>query len=122
MLKRSEWSAPLKDRSLVWLLIIQVVLLIVILAISVFRIQVSDILVPVRYTGYGVTFIYRDQWFSQYGYLIFGLLVAGMNTFFAVKTYKARRMLSLGLMGLTVFLLVMTLIVSNAVINLTPTL
>lgn len=120
MIKRADWLAITKDRAAVLLLVLIVLGVIAIILTTVLRIQPSDIQVPVRFTGYGQSNIDRDLWYTQIGYTGFGVLLAVINGFLAIKIHATNRMLGLGLMGMTIFLLVLALIISNAVFNLAP--
>ena len=122
MIKRADWLAIGKDRTAILLLISMVVLALVIIVTTALRIHVSDIQVPVRFTSYGQTNIYRDQWYNHLSYSAFAVLICGLNGFLAVKTYQINRMLSLGFLGLTVFLMVLAVIIMTAIFNLTPSL
>jgi hypothetical protein len=122
MIKRADWLAIGKDRAAVLLLIGMVILAVVVIVTTVLRIHISDIQVPVRFTGYGQTNIYRDQWYNHLSYAAFAVLICGLNGFLAVKTYQINRMLSLGFLGLSVFLLILVVVISNAIFTLTPSL
>lgn len=122
MIKRADWLAITKDRAAIVLLILMILGAIVIIATTFLRIHPSDIQIPVRFTGYGQSNIERDQWYTQISYAVFGLLIVVINGYLSVKLYSVKRMLGLGFMGASIFILVLTLIISNAVFNLAPTL
>lgn len=122
MIKRADWLAVAKDRSAVILFLAVVALVITLTAVTVLRIHVSDVQVPSRFTAYGDTNIYRDQWFVQLGYPIFGLLVLAANGFLAAKIHQQRRLVSLGFLGMSVFVLIIAVAVQAAIFNLAPTL
>ena len=122
MIKRADWLAIGKDRAAISLLFVMAVLMIAIIAMTLLRIHVSDIQLPVRFTGYGESNIYRDQWYTHFSYLGFALVVGAINGFLFVKTYQINRTLSLGLLGLSIFTLVLALIILNAIFTLTPAL
>ena len=102
------------------LLILVVLGAIALILTTVLRIHPSDIQVPVRFTGYGQSNIDRDLWYTQLSYAGFGVLLATINGFLAVKLHSSNRMMGLGLLGMTIFLLVLALIIANAVFNLAP--
>src|SRR5438045_1934322 len=120
MIKRADWLAIGKDRTVIMLLISVALLGVVVIVTTVLRIHISDIQVPVRFTGYGQTNIYRDQWYTHLSYATFAILVGGLNCFLAIKTYQINRMLSLGFLALTVFLMILVVVIMNAIFNLTP--
>ena len=122
MIKRADWLAIGKDRTAIFLLFLLFVLIIVIAVTTLLRIHGSDIQLPVRFTGYGQNNIYRDQWYTHFSYLGFGLVVGALNGFLAVKTYQLNRTLSLGFLGLSIFIMLLAVIIMNAMFNLTPVL
>lgn len=122
MIKKADWLVIAKDRTAVILFGGLAVACIVLMATVVFRLHSSDVQVPVRYTGFGQTFIYRDQWYTQYSYVGLAIAVAGLNGFLAVKLYQLRRLLGLGLLGMSIFVVVLAIVVINAMLNLAPSL
>lgn len=122
MIKKADWLAIGKDRVAVLLMVTLIGVSVVLIITVLFRLQPSDIQIPVRYTGFGQTFIYRDQWYVQYGYIVLALLVTLLNGFLALKLYKIRRLLGLGLIGMSIFVLAFATIVINAMFNLAPSL
>lgn len=122
MIKKADWLNIIKDRTAVLLFLGIAAGCIVILITTSLRIQPSDIQVPVRYTGYGVTLIYRDYWYTQLAYAGFAVTIATINIFLAVKLYQLRRLLGLGWLALSAFLVVIAIIVSNTIFNLAPAL
>jgi hypothetical protein len=122
MIKKSDWLAIAKDRVAVLLLLAFAASCVVIIVTVLLRLHPSDIQVPVRYTGFGQTFIYRDQWYTQYSYIGLALVVAGVNGFLAIRLYQLRRMLGLGLIGMSIFIVILATVVTNAMFSLAPSL
>ena len=120
MIKRADWLAIGKDRAAIVLLVLLAGLVVMSAIITFLRIHASDIQLPVRFTAYGQNNIYRDHWYTHFSYLGFGLLVAGLNGFLAVKTYQVSRVLALGFLGASIFVMILALIVMTAIFNLTP--
>lgn len=121
MIKRSDWLAITKDRLAIVLLLLMILGAIVIIFTTIMRIHPSDVQVPVRFTGYGQSNIDRDQWYNQLSYGIFGVFIVAINGFLAIKLYSINRMLGLGLISMTIFILILALIIANAIFNLAPT-
>jgi hypothetical protein len=94
---------------------------IVIVITTILRVHHSDIQVPVRFTAYGTSNIERDQWYTQYSYIGFVIALLVGNTFLITRLYHISRTLSLGFLGLSIFLLVLTALIANATFNLAPT-
>jgi hypothetical protein len=122
MIKKADWLVIAKDRTAVILLLGLATACVVLIATVILRLQSSDIQVPVRYTGFGQTFIYRDQWYTQYSYAGLAVIVATLNTFLAVRLYQLRRQLGLGFIGMSIFVVILAIIVINAMFNLAPSL
>lgn len=118
--KRADWLALAKDRTAIMLMTALLVACIVLVVMTALRLHYNDVQVPVRYTGYGQTFIYRDQWYVQTSYALFAVLVTFVNGLLAVKLYQVRRLLSIGLLGMTLFVVVVAIIVANSIFNLAP--
>lgn len=120
MIKRPDWIALTKDRLAIILLIVMIIGAIAIIITTVLRIHPSDIQIPVRFTGYGQSNIDRDQWYSQLSYGLFGVVLVAINGYLAIKLLSVNRMLGIGLMSMSIFLLVLSLIIANAIFNLAP--
>ena len=122
MIKKADWLAIAKDRTAVMRVLGLAAACIVLTTTVIFRLHPSDIQIPVRYTGFGQTFIYRDQWYTQYSYVGLAVIVAAVNGFLALRLYQLKRMLGLGLLGMSIFVVVLATIVINAMFNLAPSL
>jgi len=121
MIKRSDWLAITKDRLAITLLAVTALFVIAIIITTAARTHPSDVQVPVRFTGYGQSNIDRDQWYTQISYALFAVVTFAVNGFLAIKMYTIRRMLGLGIIAMTIFILLLTVIVANAIFNLAPT-
>lgn len=120
MIKRADLLALAKDRMAIVLLLATVAGVITILLVTLLRLHSSDVQIPVRYTSFGAANIYRDQWYALYIFPAFAVLVATFNTMIAVKLYSVGRLAGIGFLGLTIFLLATCLVVTNAILNLAP--
>ncbi|HET9412250.1 MAG TPA: hypothetical protein VFO38_05420 [Candidatus Saccharimonadales bacterium] len=122
MIRRPDWIALTKDRLAIILLIVMIIGAIAIIITTILRIHPSDIQIPVRFTGYGQSNIDRDQWYSQLSYGLFSVVLVAINGYLAIKLLNVNRMLGIGLMSMSIFLLVLCLIIANAIFNLAPSL
>lgn len=122
MIKKADWLTIVRDRSALFLLAALLISCVVLAAIVILRLHASDIQIPVRYTGFGQTYIYRSQWYTQYSYVGFAAIIAIINTFLSIKIYPIRRLMSLGLICLSIFTVVLAIIVVLAMFNLVPSL
>lgn len=122
MIKKSDWLAIAKDRTAVMLVLALAVSCVVLITMVIVRLHPSDVQIPVRYTGFGQTFIYRDQWYTQYSYVAFAVVVATINTFLGVRLYQLRRLLGLGLFGMSIFVIAVAIVIVTAMFNIAPSL
>ncbi|HSE28993.1 MAG TPA: hypothetical protein VLA77_00185 [Candidatus Saccharimonadales bacterium] len=120
MIKRAELLAIVKDRLMLGLIGLVVMMALITVLVTLIRLNASDVQIPIRYTDYGTANIYRNQWFALYIFPIFALVVAGVNAFIATKIYSLDRLIALSLLGITTFILVVGLIVTNSILNLAP--
>lgn len=121
MIKKSELLAIAKDRTLVFSVIAIILLALTVLVVTIVRLNPSDVQIPVRYSDYGTANIYRSQWFALYIFPAFSLIVAALNIFIVTKIYSLSRLVTLGFTTTTLFILILSLIVTNAILNLAPT-
>src|SRR5437016_6034450 len=106
MLKKNKFLLILKDRIAVMLLIGIIVGSIVLVVISVVKLQVSDVQVPIRYSGYGLTNIYRDKWYALLAFTGFGAITLLLNCFLGIKIYSHSRFLSIWFMTLSLIVVI----------------
>ncbi len=67
------------------------ILLAISLSIYIFvRVQPSDLQLVTHYTAYGVTHLYRDQWFYLYSFVGFALLAAFFHIALSIKLYVTK--------------------------------
>jgi len=118
MFKKRELLLFSQDRLAVTLLVLLALTSLLLVVITILSVRVSDVQVPVRYSGYGFTNLYRDKWYALLSFGIFPLLVFGVNGFLAVKLHATRRGIAIGLLGISFVMLLIALIVSNAVFRL----
>lgn len=120
MIKKADWLAISKDRTAVLLLLGLVLLVGGVVVSTLLRLHGSDVQIPVRYSGYGTANIYRDQWYTLYAFSVFAVLITTINALLAAKIHGIDRLVSLGLLGFTAFILITCIVVANAVFNLAP--
>lgn len=118
MFKKKELIQFSRDRLSVTLLAAFLLTMIILFIMTLANIRVSDVQLPVRYSEYGSTNIYRDRWYSLLSFGLFALVVGGMNSYLIVKLHSIRKGLSLGLSVTSVFVGVVALVVATAVFRL----
>lgn len=118
MFKKRELIQFSRDRLAISLLAAFLLSMVILLLMTLFNIHVSEVQLPVRFSGYGSTSIYRDQWYSLMSFGLFAVLVGGVNSYLILKLHSIRRGLSLGLAIVSVSIGVISLVVAAAVFRL----
>ncbi len=118
MFKKKELIRFSRDRVAMALLVGFLLAMMSLLAMTLIRIRISDVQLPVRYSGYGLTNIYRDRWYSLFSFALFAILVGGVNGFLIIKLHEKRRSLSLGFAVVSLMIGVVALVVATAVFRL----
>lgn len=92
------------------------VVLLVIVLIGVVYIRPSDLQVPVRYSGFGITHFYRSKWYYEMVFIVFAVLVAVFHTLISAKLLDVKgRQFALGFLWLTVVILVIAAVFTLAI-------
>lgn len=97
-------------------LVIGAILILILLILGATNIRVSELQVPVRYSSFGITNFYREQWFYQLAFMGFGLIVFSLHALIGLKLYEKKdRNYAIGFQWLTVAILIMTVITVAAI-------
>lgn len=113
---KTAFQTSLKDRSFITPLIIGGVLVVVLLIMGAAHIRVSELQVPVRYSSFGITNFYREQWFYQLTFMVFGIAVYVLHGLTSLKLYdKKGPTFATGFQWLTVGILLYTLVTVGAI-------
>lgn len=75
------------NRYLTVLSVITVVLAVLFVSYILLAVRPSELQLVTHYTAYGVTHLYRNQWFYLLGFAAFGILVALFHISLAIKLY-----------------------------------
>lgn len=75
------------NRYLTTLSIILVLLSLAFIIYILFAVRPSDLQLVTHYTAFGVTHLYRDQWFYLLSFVAFAVLVAFFHIALAIKIY-----------------------------------
>lgn len=118
MFKKRELLQFSRDRLAVTLLSAFLLSVLLLVIMTILNIHVSDVQLPVRYSGYGLTNIYRDRWYSLLSFGLFGLLTGGINGYLIIRLYSIRKGLALGLATVSLFNGIIALIIAAAVFRL----
>lgn len=90
MLKNSivtSYKELITNRYLTVLTIVTIVLALGFVAYILIAVRPSELQQVTHYTAFGVTHLYRDQWFYLLGFAAFSLLVAFLHISIAIKIY-----------------------------------
>ncbi len=113
---RTTFQTTLKDRAYLVPLVIGGLLVVALLVMGVINIRVSDLQVPVRYSSFGITNFYREQWFYQLTFLAFGLLVYITHNLVGFKLYEKKgHTFAVAFQWLTIAILLITLVTVSAI-------
>lgn len=113
---RTTFQTSIRNRSYATPLILGGLLVIILFLMGAFQIRVSELQVPVRYSSFGITNFYREQWFYQLSFMAFGLIVFLMHTLLGLKLYQKKgHDFAVAFQWLTVALLLITLVTVGAI-------
>jgi uncharacterized membrane protein YhaH (DUF805 family) len=117
IITKKEFRHFFRDRAAVWLLICCAALTGASIINVVLKVRGSDLQVPTRYTQYSLT-LDRGNWTILYELALFVLMAFVLNAVIAIKVRPLRRMYALAILGLTLFVLLIGFLVSNALVSL----
>lgn len=122
MTRKELLDSILKDRIFLMMSLLVLALMLVLIVNTIIRLQVSDVQVPVRYSGFGQSNIFRGQWYTSAEFIGFALVVGILNSYIAVKLFTIWRAMALALTATNIALIVFALLAVNAIFNLSPNL
>lgn len=79
------------DKHLLASVVITVLLVIVATVILGLSLQVRELKMPFRYSGFGTTTIYFNRWFYLFNFLFFNIIVIIFHTILAAKLHQVGR-------------------------------
>jgi hypothetical protein len=90
---KSSIKQAMGDRGFVTALIASAVILLAITILCIVEIRPNELQVPIRNTVFGITYTYREQWYSELSFAGFAALVGVLNMLIAAKLHviKDRR-------------------------------
>ncbi|PLS80848.1 hypothetical protein CYG49_03710 [Candidatus Saccharibacteria bacterium] len=105
-----------KDRLLIALLLVSTVCALILIVSGLVQIRPSDVQVPVRYSAYGVTNLYREKWYYLISFIGAGLLLLVLHPLVILKMYKEKgREFAVGFAALTVLTGLIGVLLTSAV-------
>ena len=78
------------DRGFFLAWIASVLAFLAIVVLCALEIRPSELQVPIRYSAFGITNIYRAQWYSELGFVGFSVLTLVLHTLIGIKLYKIK--------------------------------
>lgn len=115
---KPQLKEMVKDRSFWFAWGVIALLLAIIIITGAAYIRPSDLQVPVRYSGFGITHFYRDKWFYEILFIVFAMLVAVAHTLISAKLLQIKgREFALGFLWLTVIILVVSAVFILAILR-----
>lgn len=109
----------LKDRPLAVATVLLLVLVLAFCLYAAIAIRASELQVVVRYTSFGITNFYRDQWFYLLTFIGFGLVIGAANTAVAAKLLQLKgRQHALFFIWLSIGLIAIAFVTARSVLSL----
>lgn len=106
------------NRYLATLSIVLAVLAIAFVVYIAVAVRPSELQLVTHYTAYGMTHLYRDQWFYLLTFAVFALLVAFLHIALAIKVYVTKgHPLAIMVAWLGIGVIVFAWVTSIAIIN-----
>lgn len=97
---------------------ITVILTLLFVTYILLSVRPSELQLVTHYTAYGVTHLYRNQWFYLFGFAAFGILVALFHISIAIKLYITKgHPLAIMFAWLGIAIIIFAWITSFAIIN-----
>lgn len=116
MYNKAAFKQAFADRGFLAAWIVSALLFIAIAIMCAIEIRPSDLQVPIRYTAFGITNIYRAQWYAELAFAGFAVLVMVLHTFIAVRLYSLKnRDIARGFMWLSAIVLAIAFLMFLAI-------
>lgn len=108
----------LTNRYLTVLSFVTVILAVVLVIYIAVKVHPSDLQLVTHYTAFGVTHLYRNQWFYLLTFILFAVLAAFLHIAIAIKIYIAKgHPLAIMFSWLGIGVLILALITAVSIIN-----
>ncbi len=113
---KQTFKTAFTDRGFLIAWLVGAVIFLAILIMCAVEIRPSDLQVPIRYSAFGITNIYRAQWYSELAMVGFAVLMMVIHTFLGVRLYSLKdRRYAIAFQWLTVVLLAITFLILLAI-------
>ncbi|MFZ2125914.1 MAG: hypothetical protein WAV04_00160 [Candidatus Microsaccharimonas sp.] len=115
---KQSFKELITNRYLTVLAIVTVVLMVAYMAYIFITVRPSELQLVTHYTAYGVTHLYRDQWFYLLSFAAFGLIVALLHLAIAIKMYITKgHPLAIMFAWLGIGIIILAWVTSFSIIN-----
>ena len=84
---KTSFKELITNRYLTVLSVVTIVLAALFVAYILLAVRPSELQLVTHYTAYGITHLYRDQWFYLLTFGVFAVLVAFLHVTIAIKMY-----------------------------------
>jgi len=115
---KHSFKELITNRYLTVLAIVTVVLTLAYVTYIFITVRPSELQLVTHYSAYGVTHLYRDQWFYLLSFAGFGVLVAFLHTTLAIKLFITKgHPLAIMFAWLGIGIIILAWITSFSIIN-----
>jgi len=115
---KQSFKELITNRYLTALSIITVLLMLSFIIYIFIAVRPSELQLVTHYTAYGVTHLYRDQWFYLLSFALFALLVTVIHLGLAIKLYITKgHPLAIMFAWLGIGIIVLAWVTSASIIN-----
>lgn len=118
MEKITEPTAFTKDKPIMILAVVNVVLAISNVILTVVKLSSHDFKVPVQYIVNDGSVLQTSNWYSLYSIALFSLVGAGISIFLAYRLHKGNRLFAAGVLIVYTVVAVVSLLVTYALLGL----
>lgn len=107
---KHSFSLAIKDRPYMTVWLVGIGLVFLLILIGAIYIRPTDLQVPVRYSSFGITNFYREKWFYELNFIMFGILVGIFHGLIGLRFFEQRgRDFALAFQWLTIIVLIIAL-------------
>lgn len=115
---KQSFKELITNRYLTVLSIVTVVLMVAYVAYILITVRPSELQLVTHYSAYGVTHLYRDQWFYLLSFAAFGVMVAFFHIALAIKMFITKgHPLAIMFAWLGIGIIVLAWVTSFSIIN-----
>lgn len=115
---KQSFKELITNRYLTVLAIVTVMLMLLYVAYIIIAVRPSELQLVTHYTAYGVTHLYRDQWFYLLTFGLFAVIVAFLHISIAIKLFITKgHPLAIMFAWLGIGIIVFAWVTSYSIIN-----